>query len=59
MVDKTLKLQGLARARFGGWLTGVEDFDAAAFGVSAPEAALMDPQQRLLLETGWEGLKVS
>jgi acyl transferase domain-containing protein len=31
-------------------------FDAAAFGVSAPEAALMDPQQRLLLEAAAEVL---
>ncbi len=29
-------------------------FDAAAFGVSPPEAALMDPQQRLLLEAAAE-----
>ncbi len=31
-------------------------FDAAAFGISAPEAALMDPQQRLLLEVTAEAL---
>jgi acyl transferase domain-containing protein len=31
-------------------------FDAAAFGVSAPEAALMDPQQRLLLACAAEAL---
>jgi len=37
-------------ARFGGCLAGVAAFDAALFGVSAPEAQLMDPQQRLLLE---------
>ena len=31
-------------------------FDAAAFGLPAPEAALMDPQQRLLLEAAAEAL---
>ncbi|KAK9841871.1 hypothetical protein WJX81_008495 [Elliptochloris bilobata] len=41
-------------ARFGGWLSGVAGFDAALFGISAPEAQLMDPQQRLLLEASWE-----
>ena len=30
--------------------TGVPQFDAGMFGVSAAEAAAMDPQQRLLLE---------
>jgi acyl transferase domain-containing protein len=34
----------------GAFLPSVSAFDAAAFGVSPPEAALMDPQQRLLLE---------
>jgi acyl transferase domain-containing protein len=37
-------------ARFGGWLAGVELFDAAAFGVSGVEALLMDAQQRMLLQ---------
>ena len=45
------------RARFGGWVAGVEDFDVACFGISAPEAELMDPQQRLLLEVSWEALQ--
>jgi len=45
------------RARFGGWLAGVDAFDAAAFAVPAAEAELMDPQQRLLLEVSWEALQ--
>lgn len=38
------------RARFGGFLSGPEKFDAGLFGISGVEAEFMDPQQRLLLE---------
>jgi acyl transferase domain-containing protein len=38
-------------SRRGGFLPGVEDFDAAYFGISPHEARRMDPQHRLMLES--------
>ncbi|MFC0105723.1 beta-ketoacyl synthase N-terminal-like domain-containing protein [Kibdelosporangium aridum] len=41
----------------GGFIDGVDRFDADFFGISPREAVTMDPQQRLLLEVTWEAVE--
>jgi acyl transferase domain-containing protein len=43
--------------RAHGWLSGLDEFDAAHFGYSDAEAALIDPQQRLFLEVAWHAME--
>jgi acyl transferase domain-containing protein len=38
-------------------LEGIEQFDAAFFGMSPRDASVMDPQHRLFLEVAWEALE--
>lgn len=40
-----------------GFLSGIDQFDAALFGLSDLEAPYVDPQQRLMLEVAWEALE--
>ncbi|WP_322756641.1 polyketide synthase, partial [Frankia sp. Cas3] len=48
---------GKVNSTRGGFIDGIDLFDAPFFHVSPREAAFMDPRQRLVLEIGWEALE--
>ncbi|WP_295926418.1 SDR family NAD(P)-dependent oxidoreductase [uncultured Xanthomonas sp.] len=50
--DRTRK--GAVYSKWGGFIDGVDQFDARFFNISAREAELIDPQERLFLQTAWE-----
>jgi acyl transferase domain-containing protein len=57
LYDASPGIPGRISSRWGGYLDGIAEFDAAFFGVTPREADHMDPAQRILLETAWDAIQ--
>ena len=51
-----LRERAKTSSKWGGFLSGLDLFDPAAFGISPYEAELIDPQHRLFLKACWEAI---
>ncbi|MCR9062120.1 MAG: polyketide synthase, partial [Rhodobacteraceae bacterium] len=57
LFDREAGVPGRTYTTRGGFLTAVDEFDAAFFGVDPEEARKMDPQQRLSLQEAWHTIE--
>ena len=48
---------GKTRAKWGGFIEGIDHFDPRFFGLSPRDAEGMDPQSRLVLESAWSAVE--
>ncbi|KFF06343.1 SDR family NAD(P)-dependent oxidoreductase [Flavobacterium reichenbachii] len=48
---------GTINSNYGGFLTGIDQFDPLFFNISPLDAERMDPQERLFLQTAWESIE--
>jgi polyketide synthase PksN len=55
--DPEMQKPGKTYGKWGGFLTGVEEFDPLFFNITPLEAGIMDPQERLFLECVYETLE--
>jgi polyketide synthase PksL len=55
--DPARNRPGKTYSKWGGFLSGVDQFDALFFNISPKEAELIDPQERLFIETVWETIE--
>ncbi|MGW3045379.1 SDR family NAD(P)-dependent oxidoreductase [Kitasatospora sp. NPDC001159] len=53
----TKGLPGRSYGRWGGFVDGINEFDAAFFHISPNEAAVLDPQERLFLQEAWHAFE--
>ncbi|MFF2550598.1 HAD-IIIC family phosphatase [Nocardia sp. NPDC058058] len=59
LYDPDTTASGKAYTFRGGYVDGLDRFDAAFFGIGPREAAVMDPQQRVMLQLAWEAIERS
>ncbi|WP_440217108.1 SDR family NAD(P)-dependent oxidoreductase [Chromobacterium piscinae] len=55
--QKVQSSSGKRISKWGGFIDGVDRFDAKFFRITPREAELMDPQERLFLEVCWEAIE--